>query len=369
MLRAALHLDRHGWITEAKRAYEGATARGESGARVEFAQALRAWGEVDASEAQLRLALGETDRAAVEALASLLAAQDRPHEAEVLLREQVARGRNEYALQLADVLAHPHIASAEAEHWYAIALAEGDPCAPNNYGVYLLDHDRLDEAAVQLGAGAQAGDALAVANLGRVRVQQQQFAEGISLLLDALMQGECNFVLDLAEAYVGHGEVKAAESIYCAAIRAGIDGARNDLANMLSELGRMEEAEKLYRDGMAHGEHDASWNLALLLEGSGRIEEALDAYRLAADAGHGEAHLNLAELLERQGDEAGASTEYLRALDGGDESAWVPYAAFLQNTGQPEALELLLHQAYAAGLPESVTSALARQHHSDGEGP
>lgn len=334
-------------------------AIGQTEARTWFAGALRSSGDLEKAEVQLRIALAAGEASALEDLAALLAQRGQTEEAEVMLRTQVQQGNVEYALQLADLLSAADCTNEEAEHWYEVARSHGDQRAPNNYGVYLLRRGRLNEAAQALSPAARSGDVLAIGNLGRVRVEQQLIPEGIEFLLDAVLLGEVQYLIDLADAYTLVGETTAAQTIYHAAIRNRVVAARNDLANLLVDLDRLTEAEELYRQAVALEEHDASWNLALLLEKTGRSGEAIDQYRAAAAAGHRDAHLNLAELLVRQGDNAKAQVEFGEAIQQGDSDAWAPYAAFLAEQGQRDALRELLRQAGATELSESTRAALS----------
>jgi Flp pilus assembly protein TadD len=105
----------------------------------------------------------------------------------------------------------------------AIALDPEDPVAPSNYAIVLLDHDKLDEAKVQIDR-VEAIDPSYYVNLlakGRWQIQRGEVAEARETFLDSVAANPAveESSLGLAISYYQNGETKRAQQTLDAADR------------------------------------------------------------------------------------------------------------------------------------------------------
>ncbi|MFE9883098.1 tetratricopeptide repeat protein [Streptomyces sp. NPDC005784] len=121
------------------------------------------WGDIDAALELITTAAEAGNTGAYEALADLLIRLERPEDAVAALEGAALGGRN-VTPWTAAVLAEELEDRVRAEEYYKQVLAEGNPRALNDYGVFLSEDDeRLDEAADLLGRAISQGDTMAAA--------------------------------------------------------------------------------------------------------------------------------------------------------------------------------------------------------------
>ncbi|MFC5662328.1 hypothetical protein ACFP3U_04960 [Kitasatospora misakiensis] len=256
----------------------------------------------------------------------------RPESAKALALSRATKGMPGANLLVADLLADVMDDRESAESFYRAALAEGDVEAYNNFGCFLSDEDRADEAEEVFLRGVAEGDALSMENLGKHYFDLGENGSAIPALRQAVDAGRENALAFLARAEARAGctedarrhaheavdrdvpsahlalaeslaaEPAEADSVidesYTRALRSEDDGAPFSYARWLHDVGRLEEALALYRRAADEGELHALLNMGLVLDLLGDSDEALAAYRRGAEAGDLESAAELARALE-----------------------------------------------------------------------
>jgi pentatricopeptide repeat protein len=150
-------------FAEAKQAYREAIALGDEGASWQLADAVLQSEGLEAAEPWFRRAMDAGELRAARDLARAFFRADRVDEAEELYKLAINAGVPWARLGLADVLSHFVGREEEAEAMYLKAIDENDAPVPLvdlahvNYGVFLVDEGRIEEAQQQLQEAIRAG--------------------------------------------------------------------------------------------------------------------------------------------------------------------------------------------------------------------
>ncbi|MFD8738055.1 tetratricopeptide repeat protein [Streptomyces sp. NPDC059618] len=260
------------------------------------------WGDFDAALELTSAAAEAGDAGAYEVLADLLLRLDRPEDALAAL-ERAARGGRDVTLWTAAVLADEIGDRTRAEEFYRQALAEKNPRALNDYGVFLsMDDERLDEAAELLGRAIGDGDTKAAGNLGSLLADQGEYEEALPWLHKALDAGHRFVLVVLGEAENATGAREAAGGHLREALAEELPGAHFAYALHLVDGGAEQEAVPHYEAAIERdGEVNAYLNLALLHEDLQQWEQADRRYQEAIGHQDGDAYLHYAQFLVEQG--------------------------------------------------------------------
>jgi len=214
----------------------------------------------------------------------------------------------------------------ETLYRHMLALAPQSASLHNNYGMYLRDQDRLEEASVHLARAVELlpGHGVARGNLGEVLLQLGRLEEAVVQLRQAVAQrphdifarvnlglallrlgrwtearSELEQVLRqdpssvaahdyLAQGFRARGMVADAVRHYQAVLRIdpGFYEARLELASLYASAGQPEEALRELRAAVAvaPGRCEARIQLGDLLAARGAVAEALEQYRAAIQA-------------------------------------------------------------------------------------
>ncbi|RZU46501.1 tetratricopeptide repeat protein [Streptomyces sp. BK022] len=262
---------------------------------------VKDWGDTDAALQALSAATAAGNSVAYEPWADVLIQLDRPEEAVSVLQEAQRNGRD-VTLWIAGVLADEIEDRSRADEYYRRALAENNPRALNDYGVFLSeDGERLEEAAELLRRAVDQGDTLAAGNLGRVLLEQDKAAEAVEWLRQALEAGDRSVLVELGAAENDMGDAEWAGRHLREALEEDLSGARFAYAVHLADTGALREAVTYYEAALDQDEETNSYlNLALLHEDLEQPEQADRRYRDAIEHGDEEAFTHYAQFLADQ---------------------------------------------------------------------
>ncbi|MDD7963795.1 tetratricopeptide repeat protein [Actinomycetospora lemnae] len=163
-----------------------------------------------------------------------------------------------------------------AEAAFLVGLDAGDPAAMNDYGVFLRERGRTQEALYVLDRAVRLGDDLAGLNLVALHLEElDDPLTATELAEDLLDEGRPATLVALADCRLAEGRVPEAEELYrraadlgapCAHIYLGwfLRDRREDLAGAEEQLRRAHEV----------GEPGAAFHLGRFLHDLGRREEA-----------------------------------------------------------------------------------------------
>ena len=241
------------------------------------------------------LASAEPDAPGLLAAAHLRVG-DRHAAVEVLAPAVAVQGR----LELAGVLGRTYAALGDhdaAERAFLLALDDGDLAATNDYGVFLRDRGRIQEAAHVLDRAARGGDELAALNL--VALHLEELDDPVTATV-------------LAERFVDDARPSTLVALADVRLAAGLDGEAEDLYRRAADGGGAcaniyygwfleeqrddaEGAERALRRGHDVGEEGAAYHLARFLYDAGRTDDARPLFEEAADAGDPDAAAVLEE--------------------------------------------------------------------------
>jgi serine/threonine-protein kinase len=275
--------------------------------------------------------------------------------AAVAARPRAAGSHNSLAVLLA---AQNKPAEAEREYREALRLKPDFPAAHNNLGILLDDQGRPVEAEREYREALRIKSDLSEAhnNLGVLLADQGKAAEAEKEYREAIRikpdyPGAHN---NLGNLLRHHDKPAEAEKEFREAIRIKPDlaGAHYDLGSLLAAHGKAEEAERELREGLRINSADpeALTNLGSLLADRGQPVEAEKKYReaLTIKPEFPLAHYNLGVLLAGQRKPAEAEKEFREAL-----RVKPNYAAALCNLGAA-----LIEQGKAAEAEGELRKAL-----------
>jgi tetratricopeptide (TPR) repeat protein len=235
---------------------------------VSLLRRARASGEASAPGllAQAHLAHGER-RAAVEVLSPAVMTRREPEHAGLLGETLSALGDHE-----------------GAEEAFLVGLDGGDPSAMNDYGVFLRDRGRTQEALYVLDRAVRLGDDLAALNLVALHLEElEDPATATELAETFLDEDKPATLVALADCRLADGRVVEAEELYRRAAERGAPCAHIYLGWFLRD--RREDvagAEEALRRAHEVGEPGAPFHLGRFLYDHGRADEAQRYFEEAA---------------------------------------------------------------------------------------
>ncbi|GAA3311500.1 hypothetical protein GCM10020295_81310 [Streptomyces cinereospinus] len=193
---------------------------------------------------------------------------------------------------------------AEAEKWYKKAVAEGLSGSLNNYGCFLLDQHRPEEAEVVLRSAIDEGDELARGNLGKHYFDLEEYRESLTYLAQSVENGNSRVTSYLARTHIELGNLEEADRWTSAALEQENAGAYLARALFLARFaGEAEKRDSIERAFKAAIEEspEAHFYYANWLSSVGRRVEAVEEYDKSIDAGETNSHLNVAIVLDDLG--------------------------------------------------------------------
>jgi tetratricopeptide (TPR) repeat protein len=247
----------------------------------------------------LRRAVAAGEWSAFGLLASAHLARGERREAVEVLTPAVMGGGHHP--ELAGVLGEALAALGDYDHAedaFLIGVDAGDPGAMNDYGVFLRDRGRTQEAAFALDRAARAGDDLAPLNL--VALHLEELAD--PLTAEALAEqfhdeSRPSTLVALADVRLASGRLDDAETLYRRATELGGACAHIYYGWFLQDRrGDLAAAEDFLRRAHEAGESGAAYHLGRFLHDAGRMDEALPWLEESAAGGDEEAE----ELLEAE---------------------------------------------------------------------
>jgi tetratricopeptide (TPR) repeat protein len=254
----------------------------------------------------------------------------------------------------------PDSATKEKIFKQAIDQSPNESVLRNNYGVFLENEGRKDDAlklykeAIDLDpkyAPALTSYGLLLSGKGNTDEAETYYKKAIEV--DPKYAAALNnYGLLLSE----KGNIEEAETYYKKAIKADPKNAvaLNNYANLLSGKGNTDEAETYYKKAI---EADPKYakalnNYAILLSQKGNSEEAETYYKRAikADPKHAPALNNYGALLEEKGDTDEAETYYKKAIEADPKNATAlnNYGALLGKKGDTDEAETFYKKAIDA---------------------
>jgi tetratricopeptide (TPR) repeat protein len=234
--------------------------------------------------ALLRRALACGEPSAVSLLATVHLDHGERHEAVDVLSPAVLGGRQAH---LAGLLGETLAVMGDhegAEQAFLVGLDGGDPGAMNDYGVFLRDRGRTQEALYVLDRAVRAGDDLAPLNLVALHLEELDDPVTATDLAERLHdEAKPSTLVALADCRLAAERVEEAGELYrraaegggaCAHIYYGwfLRDRHEDLAGAEEQLRRAHEV----------GEPGAAFHLARFLFDLGRPDEALPYFEEAA---------------------------------------------------------------------------------------
>lgn len=262
------------------------------------AAALRDEEDYDHAIPLLEQAVAEGEPDALRLLALSLFESDRAAEAERILSQAVVEEKKHDLASLlgdiADDLGHAEL----AEDAYRIAIDHGEVSALNDYGCFLRNQERHQEAIAAFNRAIDSGDELAGGNLVLVYSEDLEDLEKAQELGERyLSPSQPKTYTALADVYERLGRLDDAELLYVRAVDLKAPRAHLYFGWFLRDFREnLVAAEAEFR--RAREEDEAGWgaDLGSLLLATGRQEEAVEVLRRAAEWGDVEAGNLLIEI-------------------------------------------------------------------------
>ncbi|GAA4890674.1 hypothetical protein GCM10023203_50220 [Actinomycetospora straminea] len=200
---------------------------------------------------------------------------NRREAAEVLMPVVMSRGRTDLAGLLGETLAA--VGDHErAEAAFLVGLDAGDPEATNDYGVFLRERGRTQEALYVLDRAVRLGDELAGLNLVALHLEElDDPLTAAEIAEDLHDEGRPATLVALADCRLAEGRVPEAAELYRRAAELGAPCAHIYYGWFLRD--RHEDlagAEEQLRLAHEVGEPGAAFHLGRFLHDLGRREEA-----------------------------------------------------------------------------------------------
>jgi tetratricopeptide (TPR) repeat protein/tRNA A-37 threonylcarbamoyl transferase component Bud32 len=296
---------------------------------------------------RLRLAAGQRDRAALDALAQEEEALGQPPAnlvllaraltaigswaaaERLLLRTQPGHAADFWInFELAGILDRkkpPDPAGAACYYQAALALRPQAPVVCNNLGVALRDHGKLAQAEATFRKVIELNPDYAEAynNLGVALKEQGKAAQAEAAYRQALKHKygypTAHRNLGIALFDLGRPDEAMAEFQEALQLDPNDGAAHHNLGVALWHKGRLEEAIAEFQAAIRLDPRDvlARNGLGVVLQDQGRLDEAIGQHQqvLQIDPKHAKAHCELGNALKAKGDVDGAIREYRLALD------------------------------------------------------
>jgi Tfp pilus assembly protein PilF len=232
----------------------------------------------------LRRALASAERSAPGLLATVHLDHGERREAVDVLTPAVLAGRQ---ADLAGLLGETLAAMGDhegAEQAFLVGLDGGDAGAMNDYGVFLRDRGRTQEALYALDRAVRAGDDLAPLNLVALHLEELDDPATATELAERLHdEAKPSTLVALADCRLAAGRVEEAGELYRRAAEGGGACAHIYYGWFLRDRhADLDGAEEQLRRAHEVGEPGAAFHLARFLFDHGRPDEALSYFEEAA---------------------------------------------------------------------------------------
>jgi Tfp pilus assembly protein PilF len=232
----------------------------------------------------LRRALASAERSAPGLLATVHLDHGERREAVDVLTPAVLAGRQ---ADLAGLLGETLAAMGDhegAEQAFLVGLDGGDAGAMNDYGVFLRDRGRTQEALYALDRAVRAGDDLAPLNLVALHLEELDDPATATELAERLHEeAKPSTLVALADCRLAAGRVEEAGELYRRAAEGGGACAHIYYGWFLRDRhADLDGAEEQLRRAHEVGEPGAAFHLARFLFDHGRPDEALSYFEDAA---------------------------------------------------------------------------------------
>ncbi len=193
-------------------------------------------------------------------------------------------------IELAGVLGEALAALGDhdaAERAFLVGLDAGDVGAMNDYGVFLRDRGRTQEASYVLDRAARAGDDLAALNLVALHLEELDDPDtAIALAEQYADDARPSSLVALADVRLAVGREDDAEALYRQAAELGGSCANIYYGWFLQDRrDDLEGAERALRTAHEVGEEGAAFHLARFLFDDGRRDDAQPFFEEAARHG------------------------------------------------------------------------------------
>ncbi len=248
------------------------------------------------------VAAGEHD--APELLATCLVERGLHTYARQILQQAVDAGRLDLARFLADEAAE--LGEAElAERAYRVAITEGDVEALNNYGAFLKDEGRLDEAITILRRAIDAGDDYASAILVSLYAEERGDLDKARQLGERYLdESKPKTFIALADVYGLLGRHDEQENLLDRAIELNAPCAHIEKGSFLRDV--RDDVDGAEREFWAARDADQlgwGYELGSLLWETDRVRDAIVVLNHAANWGDADAADLLQEIAAEVGDD------------------------------------------------------------------
>jgi TPR repeat protein len=253
---------------------------------------------------------------------------------------------------------------ADAAQWYIRAHEAGDPLALNNLGALRLESGDRAEAQVYLRAAAEAGDGTAMRNLGVFHMDDGREGEAFRWWHRSAKAGCASGMSSLAQFHYSRGHLIKAETWYRRAAELGDPIGMANLGALLLERDRYPEAAIHLVDAHRIGPSTTSrYMLGLLYDKWQQPAKAESWYRQASEEGYTDATVNLAVLHCKRGDRRTARGLFEAAALAGNTKGMLNHALELEKIGNFSDARCWMRRALAAGdsdAPKALASLAVR---------
>jgi Tfp pilus assembly protein PilF len=223
----------------------------------------------------LREAVAAGEWGAPRELAYALLGSDRPREALNVVKQAIRAGRLDLNSLLGSLAAELGDATT-ADTAYRMAISAGDLSALNDYGIFLGDQGRYEEAVGVLRRSAALGDVLAPGNLVALYSDDLNDLDSAREFGEKYLEPRRSSVYPvLADVYKRLGRIDKAESLFRQAVELDAPRVHQQYGWFLwHDRKDLAGAEREFWSAFDHDEAGWSYALGSFLVGQGRLEEA-----------------------------------------------------------------------------------------------
>jgi TPR repeat protein len=242
----------------------------------------------------------------------------------------------------------------EAEQWFREAVEAGNADAMLLLGSFFTEHGNIPEAERWLRKAVAIENVEAMIFLGAVLTERGDSAEAEQWLRKAADAHNTDAMVFLGNHLKKKGEAAGAEQLFRVAAEAGNADAMLNLGVLLAEQNKEAEVEQLYRGAATGGNLRAMANLAMLLHQQGKSAEGELWLRRAAEGGNARAMVNLGIYLRDCGETVDAEQWISKAIHSGDTHAAALLGAMFVEQGEISKAAQWLRIAAEAGNPNAM---------------
>jgi TPR repeat protein len=235
---------------------------------------------------------------------------------------------------------------AQAMDWLRLAADLGHHVAAYDLGMAL---EGSVEATAYLRRAADGYHAGALAELGRLALQEGTLADAEDLLRRAVKLGNRDACFPLASTLLAQRRGQDAEPFYREAAQNGHPHASNIVGCYLACQGERERALAEFSRARRGGSVRALFNIALLLAEREDFSAAVQMYARANQRSRLDSSLPLGILMAERGYTDASKALLKRAVDNGDHIAMTALANILNSEGDQPGAEALYRRAADAG--------------------